>query len=104
MRLSELVAGLRARRRRPEADPEVTGVEHDSRRVRPGDLFVALPGAALRRPRLRRRGGGGGSGGGRRPGAGRGGGYRPFPGWWRTIRALCSGRSPPASTATPTAS
>ena len=49
MRLSELVRGL------PVAaasggfgasgtDPEVTGVEHDSRRVRPGDLFVALPG------------------------------------------------------------
>ena len=43
MRLSELARGL------PLAggfgsDPEVTGVEHDSRRVRPGDLFVALPG------------------------------------------------------------
>ncbi|HSG38564.1 MAG TPA: UDP-N-acetylmuramoyl-L-alanyl-D-glutamate--2,6-diaminopimelate ligase [Thermoanaerobaculia bacterium] len=44
MRLSELVNGL------PITgsfgpDPEVRGVEHDSRAVRPGDLFVALPGA-----------------------------------------------------------
>ncbi len=43
MRLSELARdlGLAAPR---GADPEVTGVEHDSRRARPGDLFVALPG------------------------------------------------------------
>jgi len=43
MRLSELArgAGLGA----PSgSDPQVTGVEHDSRQVRPGDLFVALPG------------------------------------------------------------
>ncbi len=43
MRLSELVRGLgiggEAR-----ADPEVTGVTHDSRSVAPGDLFVAFAG------------------------------------------------------------
>jgi UDP-N-acetylmuramoyl-L-alanyl-D-glutamate--2,6-diaminopimelate ligase len=43
MRLSELVRGL-AVAGSPGSDPEVTGVEHDSRRVRPGDLFVAFPG------------------------------------------------------------
>ena len=43
MRLSELVRGL-GLAGPVGADPEVTGVEHDSRRVRPGDLFVALPG------------------------------------------------------------
>ena len=43
MRLSELARdlGLAAP---PGSDPQVTGVEHDSRRARPGDLFVALPG------------------------------------------------------------
>ncbi|HEY2290702.1 MAG TPA: UDP-N-acetylmuramoyl-L-alanyl-D-glutamate--2,6-diaminopimelate ligase [Thermoanaerobaculia bacterium] len=43
MRLSELArdVGLEAP---PGSDRQVTGVEHDSRRARPGDLFVALPG------------------------------------------------------------
>ena len=43
MRLSELARdlGLAAP---PGSDRQVTGVEHDSRQVRPGDLFVALPG------------------------------------------------------------
>lgn len=31
--------------RPPEAAAEVTGITHDSRAVRPGDLYVALPGA-----------------------------------------------------------
>ena len=39
MRLSELV-----RRELPQ-DPEITGVTADSRRVKPGYLFAALPGA-----------------------------------------------------------
>ncbi|HEY0511066.1 MAG TPA: UDP-N-acetylmuramoyl-L-alanyl-D-glutamate--2,6-diaminopimelate ligase [Thermoanaerobaculia bacterium] len=43
MRLSELVRGLPIGSA-TGADPEVTGVEHDSRRARPGDLFMALPG------------------------------------------------------------
>jgi UDP-N-acetylmuramoyl-L-alanyl-D-glutamate--2,6-diaminopimelate ligase len=30
--------------RRSPVDPEILGVTHDSRRVRPGDLYVALPG------------------------------------------------------------
>jgi UDP-N-acetylmuramoyl-L-alanyl-D-glutamate--2,6-diaminopimelate ligase len=42
MRLTELLDGLPVTR--IVADPEVTGIQHDSRRVRPGDLFVALPG------------------------------------------------------------
>jgi UDP-N-acetylmuramoyl-L-alanyl-D-glutamate--2,6-diaminopimelate ligase len=43
MRLSELARdlGLTAP---PGSDRQVTGVEHDSRLVQPGDLFVALPG------------------------------------------------------------
>ncbi len=43
MRLSELARGV-GLGAPPGADPEVTGVEHDSRQARPGDLFVALPG------------------------------------------------------------
>ncbi|HEX9941928.1 MAG TPA: UDP-N-acetylmuramoyl-L-alanyl-D-glutamate--2,6-diaminopimelate ligase [Thermoanaerobaculia bacterium] len=43
MRLSELVRGLPVAGD-PGADPEVTGVAHDSRTVAPGDLFVALVG------------------------------------------------------------
>ncbi len=43
MRLSELVRGL-AIFGDPRADPEVTGVTHDSRTVAPGDLFVAFAG------------------------------------------------------------
>ncbi|MFY9822033.1 MAG: UDP-N-acetylmuramoyl-L-alanyl-D-glutamate--2,6-diaminopimelate ligase [Thermoanaerobaculia bacterium] len=46
MRLSELVRGLAISRGAgdPRADPEVTGVTHDSRSVAPGDLFVAFAG------------------------------------------------------------
>ena len=36
------------------AGTEVTSIEFDSRRVRPGALFCCLPGHARRRPRLRR--------------------------------------------------
>src|SRR4029077_15853031 len=43
MRLSELVRGLEISGD-PGADPEVTGVTHDSRTVAPGDLFVAFAG------------------------------------------------------------
>jgi UDP-N-acetylmuramoyl-L-alanyl-D-glutamate--2,6-diaminopimelate ligase len=43
MRLSELVRGLPIHGD-AGADPEVTGVAHDSRAVEPGDLFVAFPG------------------------------------------------------------
>ena len=31
----------------PDQDAEVTGITHDSRAVRPGDLYAALPGARL---------------------------------------------------------
>jgi UDP-N-acetylmuramoyl-L-alanyl-D-glutamate--2,6-diaminopimelate ligase len=49
MRFSELIAGIAAGpasrpASAPTGDPEVTGVTHDSRRVEPGDVYVALPG------------------------------------------------------------
>ncbi|HEY2736955.1 MAG TPA: Mur ligase domain-containing protein, partial [Thermoanaerobaculia bacterium] len=48
MRLSELIAeipSLRVDRIGAEsADPEISGVTHDSRTVEPGDLYVALVG------------------------------------------------------------
>ncbi|HKI05739.1 MAG TPA: UDP-N-acetylmuramoyl-L-alanyl-D-glutamate--2,6-diaminopimelate ligase [Thermoanaerobaculia bacterium] len=47
MRLSELVRGLPVAGDpvgRTGADPEVTGIAHDSRAVEPGDLYVALVG------------------------------------------------------------
>ncbi len=49
MRLSELLAALPtelAPRGAPSADPVVRGIQYDSRAVAPGDLFVALRGAA----------------------------------------------------------
>jgi UDP-N-acetylmuramoyl-L-alanyl-D-glutamate--2,6-diaminopimelate ligase len=45
MRLSELARGLPMSP--DDGDPEITGVTEDSRRVRRGMLFVAVPGAAL---------------------------------------------------------
>ena len=43
MRLSVLAAAIGSQ---PiGGDPDITGVQFDSRRVRPGDLFVAIPGA-----------------------------------------------------------
>ena len=45
MRLSELVAGLQVVP--PGADPEIMEITEDSRRVRAGALFVAVPGAQL---------------------------------------------------------
>jgi UDP-N-acetylmuramoyl-L-alanyl-D-glutamate--2,6-diaminopimelate ligase len=47
MRFSELIAGIAhpgGSPSGPPLDPEVLGVSHDSRRVTPGDLYVALPG------------------------------------------------------------
>jgi len=43
MKLSELLAGVSVVEA-PGADPEITGVCYDSRRLKPGDLFVAIPG------------------------------------------------------------
>ena len=39
--LSARVPGLSA----PADGPDITGLAYDSRKVRPGDLFIALPGA-----------------------------------------------------------
>ena len=45
MRLSQLVAGFSITP--PGADPDITGVTENSRRIEPGMLFVAVPGTAL---------------------------------------------------------
>ncbi|BDG10310.1 UDP-N-acetylmuramoyl-L-alanyl-D-glutamate--2,6-diaminopimelate ligase [Anaeromyxobacter paludicola] len=44
MRLSSVIEGTGARPAGPASDPDVTLVTGDSRRVRPGALFVAVPG------------------------------------------------------------
>ena len=46
MRLRELVGAIAPLRVTGDAETEVAGLRHDSRAVRPGDLFFALPGAA----------------------------------------------------------
>lgn len=43
MKLSQLLAGVSVLEA-PRADPEVSGICYDSRRLKPGDLFVAIPG------------------------------------------------------------
>jgi UDP-N-acetylmuramoyl-L-alanyl-D-glutamate--2,6-diaminopimelate ligase len=45
MHLSELVSGFHIAP--PGADPEISAVTEDSRRVRPGSLFIAVPGRLL---------------------------------------------------------
>ena len=45
MRLSELARGLPMSP--DDVDPEITGITEDSRRIRRGMLFVAVPGSAL---------------------------------------------------------
>jgi UDP-N-acetylmuramoyl-L-alanyl-D-glutamate--2,6-diaminopimelate ligase len=45
MRLSELARGFTLSS--DGGDPEITGISEDSRRVKPGTLFVAVPGSAL---------------------------------------------------------
>ena len=46
MKLTDVLAGVGAEQLSgSRAALEVTGVQHDSRKVRPGDLFVALTGA-----------------------------------------------------------
>ena len=44
MRLEELIAALPGCRVRGRRDAEITGITLDSRTVRPGNLFAALPG------------------------------------------------------------
>jgi UDP-N-acetylmuramoyl-L-alanyl-D-glutamate--2,6-diaminopimelate ligase len=43
MKLSDLLQGLEIVERL-ETDPEITGIAYDSRKVRPGNCFVAIPG------------------------------------------------------------
>jgi UDP-N-acetylmuramoyl-L-alanyl-D-glutamate--2,6-diaminopimelate ligase len=48
MKLTDVLAGVGAEQQSgSRASLEVTGVAHDSRKVKAGDLFVALPGAAV---------------------------------------------------------
>jgi UDP-N-acetylmuramoyl-L-alanyl-D-glutamate--2,6-diaminopimelate ligase len=47
MRLSQLVAALPSLDSRPDADPDITLVTDDSRRVMPGALFVAYRGVSV---------------------------------------------------------
>jgi len=52
MRMSELLAALPAsaaaqRASKTDADPVIRGLEYDSRKITPGDLFFALPGAVV---------------------------------------------------------
>ncbi|MCF8142934.1 MAG: UDP-N-acetylmuramoyl-L-alanyl-D-glutamate--2,6-diaminopimelate ligase [Deltaproteobacteria bacterium] len=44
MRLRELIEGMTIREFQGDQDPEISGIAYDSRRVRPGNLFVALRG------------------------------------------------------------
>jgi UDP-N-acetylmuramoyl-L-alanyl-D-glutamate--2,6-diaminopimelate ligase len=44
MKLSNLLADLKEFERYGEADPEITGIQLDSRKVHSGNLFAALPG------------------------------------------------------------
>ena len=45
VRLSSLAGDLAIEP--PGADPEVSGISEDSRRIQPGMVFVAVPGSAL---------------------------------------------------------
>src|SRR5678816_3661553 len=46
MKLTEVLAGIGAEQQSgSRASLEITGVAHDSRKGKPGDLFVAIPGA-----------------------------------------------------------
>lgn len=44
MKLSEILRGVETGKRLKSADIEITGIAYDSRKVKRGDLFVALPG------------------------------------------------------------
>ncbi len=43
-RLSEIIANIKILERHGVSDPGITGIEYDSRRVKPGNLFFALEG------------------------------------------------------------
>ena len=47
MQLADLIQGLRAISIHGPVDREITGVRYDSRRVGPGNLFVAVRGACF---------------------------------------------------------
>jgi len=43
--LTELTTGIPGLQLAAESNPTLTGLAYDSRQVKPGDLFFALPGA-----------------------------------------------------------
>ena len=45
MRVSEIISSLSVAAEQTGGDPEITGIAVNSRRVRPGYLFAAIPGA-----------------------------------------------------------
>src|SRR5207247_8040408 len=47
VRLSDLVSAVPEAERLGTGDPEITGITHDSRRVKAGDLFVCIPGLKM---------------------------------------------------------
>jgi UDP-N-acetylmuramoyl-L-alanyl-D-glutamate--2,6-diaminopimelate ligase len=47
MRLKDLIKGVAVDQIQGDPDTEISGMAYDSRRVRPGDVFVALKGGAL---------------------------------------------------------
>ena len=46
MKLQELLAGIPVLDAAADLETEITGVSYDSRRTKPGDLFVAMTGFA----------------------------------------------------------
>ena len=44
MKLRELLEGIEILESRADLDMEISGVSYDSRKTRPGDLFVAMEG------------------------------------------------------------
>jgi UDP-N-acetylmuramoyl-L-alanyl-D-glutamate--2,6-diaminopimelate ligase len=47
MRLSYLLKAVKGYKLAGDPDPDITGLYYDSRRVKPGGLFVAIKGNAL---------------------------------------------------------
>src|SRR5512141_1742499 len=47
MKLSQLIAALPSLENKPRADPDITLITADSRKVIPGALFVAYPGVSI---------------------------------------------------------
>ena len=64
MKLREIIQNIRVLSMAADPETEITGISYDSRRTRPGDLFVAVRGFEVRRPPLHPQGDGAGRRGG----------------------------------------